>query len=194
MILGIAFLGEERRPLGSTLRIWTSHLLGGALGGAGAALVVWLLLTPVRTLFPSPIVVSGLAAFMLLAAWMDATGKRLWHSGLVPNTWPHRYGEVRGWALLGVVLGSGLGSHVVTALVYTTFLLAALTLPLGKAIGVGMLLGFTRTLVPGPASLFPARAGRWAYLSGRGPRFTARVGTLVSLIGSISLLLRLTHS
>lgn len=190
MILGIAFLGEERRPLSSRIRVWSAHVAGGALGGVGAAFLVWVLLTPIRTMLPSRALVIAGASVMILAAWMQLTGKRFWRSGLVPSTWPNRYGQVVGWGLLGLVLGSGLGSYVVTTLIYCTYFLAGLTVSLLAAIGAGALLGIARTFTVGLASLMPARCGRWAYLSGRGPRLTGLVGTLVAACGGLALLAR----
>ncbi len=175
MILGIAFLGEERRPLRSALRVWIAHMFGGVFGGAIMAVVIWMLLTPFRTMIAPEIITLIVALFLVVAAWLQLTGRRLWRSGLVPNTWPSRFGEPHGWALLGFVLGTGLGSYVVTTLTYATFITAGLLLGLGQAAVAGGLLGFGRTFVVGLASAIPTRIGKWLFLSGKGPRWTTAI-------------------
>lgn len=122
------------------------------------------------------------ALFLLITAWLQLTGRRLWRSGLVPNTWPSRYGQPRGWALLGFVLGTGLGSYVVTTLTYATFLTAGLVLGLRQAALAGGLLGLVRTFLVGLASVHPDRTGMWLFLSGKGPRWT----TAITAVGSVA--------
>lgn len=184
MILGIAFLGQERRPFASKLKVWLSHSLGGAIGGAVTALCVWILMTPFRTLVPQRALLAGSAAFFLYLAYLGATGRRLWNAGLVPQTWPHDYGESLGWTLLGGALGSGLVSHAATPLTYGAFFVPTLLLPAPTAMAVGMLYGFTRTFLLGLSSFAPNLAGQWAYYSGRGPQLVGVLSALFAMVFS----------
>lgn len=185
MILGIAFLGQERRPYESRARVWLYHSLGGASGGAVTALCLWILMTPFRTLLPHRTLMVGLVAFFLYLAYLAASGRRLWTAGLVPQTWRHDYGESLGWALLGGALGSGLISHAATPLTYGVFFAPSLVLPAPTALAVGALFGFTRTFLLGLSSFAHESAGHWAYYSGRGPQLVAMLSAVFAIAFSV---------
>lgn len=154
------------------------------------AFITWVVLTPFRTMVPGRILVLAMAVLTIPAAWMDFSGRRLWKAGLVAPDLSTRYGESLGWGLLGLALGSGLSSYVVTVLTYGTFLLAGTVLPLGPTLVAGALLGTARTFVVGPASFLPTVSCRLAFRSGSGPRVASAFSGCFALFGGAVIIAR----
>jgi len=177
MILGIAFLGEGRRPIRSQFVVGAAFMAGCLAGGMASAAGLWIAVTPVRTMLPLVAVQATGAVVAVAAMVLSVRGKRLWRAGLVPSTWPHRFGELRGWGLLGFVLGGGLGSYAVTTLTYVAFLSPALLLSFPAALGAGAAFGGVRALVAIVGSLSPDRFGWALFRSGVAPRVARHVAT-----------------
>lgn len=115
----------------------------GALAGLGALVVA--------LLSPAPAVALAVAsAAALAAAAMDlgVVGAPLpHHRRQVDETWLDQY---RGWVYglgFGAQIGSGLATYIMTAAVYLTVVLAALTGEPLLAVGIGALFGLVRGLM-----------------------------------------------
>ena len=121
-------------------------LAGGAALGVVAA-VLALLVHVVGLSATAAIATGAVFAVVGLAADLHIAGVRLpTHPRQVNETWLGRY---RRWiyaAGFGVQIGSGLATYVMTAAVYLTIALAALTGSPIAALGIGMLFGAVRGL------------------------------------------------
>src|SRR5437588_7536104 len=153
MILGIASLGEGRRPIEQRAQLWIAHSLGGVLGGTLMALTVWIVVTPIRTLLPRSVT---FLLFALVATYgiLADLGRTRFHrpKSQVPATWYARYGPAKSYLLYGLSLGAGMLTYVPYGAVYGTFAAIAALLPLPAAAVAGALFGLGRTLPSGPAS------------------------------------------
>jgi hypothetical protein len=189
MIGGIASLvqGERRRKLGVSM--WLAHTGLGITGGVGMAALVWLLLTPLRTIPPEPVVIAiflGISAAAVLAELNLIPMPR--QARQVPQWWYGRYGPTRSYALYGLWLGAGLATNVTYTLEFVIFAAAGLLLPLPQALVVGLAFGFARTAFVGPLGLVPGAAGWWSrqYASGRRGRILVScclsVGMIVGVV------------
>ena len=121
-------------------------LAGGAALGVMAA-VLALLVHVVGLSATAALATGAVFAVVGLAADLHVAGVRLpTHPRQVNETWLGRY---RRWiyaAGFGVQIGSGLATYVMTAAVYLTIVLAALTGSPIAALGIGMLFGAVRGL------------------------------------------------
>jgi hypothetical protein len=131
-----------------------AHLAGGVAGGLVAAEVAWLVMTPVRTLLPLPIVAFFLAGLGTVGVLMDAgflgPPRRV---GQVPKSWYGRWGPVRSYAAYGLSLGAGWITAAPFAATYVCFAAAGLAAsPLTAGIA-GMAFGLGRTILVGPINL-----------------------------------------
>jgi MFS family permease len=148
---------------------WTAtwFVVGGALGGATLGLGAALGALAAEALALPPGTVGAVAvAAGLLAVAIDL--------GLVPPTLPHHRRQVderwlnryRGWVTglgFGWQIGNGVATYIMTAAVYLTVVLAALTARPATALAVGTLFGLVRglaiLLVAGVTN--PARLARF---------------------------------
>jgi hypothetical protein len=182
MILGIASLGEGERPIEQRLRLWVAHSVGGTVGGALAALLIWLVLTPVRTMLPGVVglvLVSLVAAYAVLADLGKVRFRR--PSTQVPQTWYARYGPERAYFFYGGALGAGLVTYVPYGLAYSVFAALGLLLPLPAALAAGALFGLARTIPTGPGSLSAEWASRVLFRSPVSHRIFARLSVAATL-------------
>jgi hypothetical protein len=196
MLTSITPLGERghrRRWAPTAACNVAGSTLGGAIAGAGAALVGAALGALTR---PTPALVAalaGVACLLTLAAELAAGGRRLpTIRRQVNEDWLTEY---RGWVCglgFGVQLGLGMVTIVTTATVYLTFTLAALTaaLPgrywtgpaLGAAFGLARalpILAVVRTGSPERLGQTARRLAAWAPLARR----TAVVVALAAGLG-----------
>lgn len=123
---------------------------GATLGGVTLGLPVALAAAGVGALDLAPevvLVVAGLAAAVAAASDAQLGGFRLpGHRRQVDDTWLDTY---RSWVYgggFGWQIGVGLATFIVTAAVYLTMVLAALTGSPAVAFGICVLFGFTRGL------------------------------------------------
>ena len=176
MILGIAAsVGGGREKLSMT----ATHLTGGAVGGAAAALLAWTLATPIRSSAPDVLVAALALGWALLAIAADLKRIRLPRRNCqVPQKWYRRYGPTRGYFYYGAALGAGLITYIPYGITYVVFGAAAVaSSPLGAA-AVGAAFGIGRTALIGPAALAAERASVWLF---RGP-FSHRVLPKLSIV------------
>jgi MFS family permease len=154
---------------------WTAswYVIGAVLGGATTGLVVAGLAAAVGALAPGTAVV---AAVVLVAAAVGAA----YDAGLLPPPLPHHRRQVnelwlnryRSWvygAGFGWQIGNGLATYIMTAAVYLTIVLAALTASPVAALGVWLVFGVVRGL----AILLVAGVTSPARLAGFHRRFDA---------------------
>lgn len=153
MILGLTALGEGSMPTRIRVRASVGHLLGGVLGGAAVAAVLWLLASPFRTLAPSfiPALIVGAVALMALA--IDTGQVRERPGRQVPAVWFGRYGPSRSYAMYGLMFGSTFATLRPFAVIYPVFAGIAMLVPLPAALLSGALFGAGRTATIGFASL-----------------------------------------
>jgi hypothetical protein len=144
--------------------------------------LVWLALTPIRTVVPRAGLLALLTVVATLCALVDfgvlrrpATGRQ------VPATWLRRYGPVRSYGLYGIVLGAGLLTHVPHALTYLTFAALGLLLPAHLAVLVGALFGIARSFVIGPAAPKAELASKLLFRSRGSQLIWPKVSAVVSL-------------
>lgn len=122
------------------------HALGGAIGGALTVLGLWLILTPVRTLLGG-IILTFMAAFIALGsltADLGGSGRRR-NPRQVPARWVGRYGPLSAYFRYGLMLGSGVLTHIPNYLGPACLFTAALVLPFDRALLVGASFGMSRT-------------------------------------------------
>jgi hypothetical protein len=128
--------------------------------------LAWILLTPLRTFLPRAALVVLFAAVAVVSLLIDLRLlRRPLRGSQVPQTWVRRYGFVRGFALYGLFLGSGLLTHVPHAATYTLFAGLCLFLPPWSAVVAGALFGLGRTAIVGPAALAADPASKLLYRS-----------------------------
>jgi hypothetical protein len=182
MILGITSLGQGSGQVQMRARMWVAHMAGGAVGGAAMAAATWLLLTPIRTLVPTGGVVGLFLLLVVIALLIDL---RVLHSPFgghqVPQTWARRYGLLRSFMLYGLLLGSGLLTHVNYAVTLLVFSAASLFTSFGTAVLVGVAFGLGRTALVGPAALQAERSSRILYRSGAAQRVWPAASALLSV-------------
>lgn len=188
MILGIASPGGGRSDssaAGIRVRMWVSHVCGGLLGGATTAAGVWLLATPIRTLMPRNV---SLVVFVCIAifaiAWDTKRFRPQRHGRQVPAKWIATHGAVRGYAMYGAVLGSGLLTYIPVGATYVVFAGVALLAGLPSAIVAGAAFGAARAGLVGPAALAAATTSKLLYRS----RASQLVLPRLSALGSAALL------
>lgn len=160
-----------------------THGLAGALGGAAVSLLLWLLLTPVRTLLPlgfNVVLAVALAVTMALAD-LELIGLPR-QARQVPQSWYQTYGPYRSHALYGLSLGAALGTNVTYAVEYAVFLAPALLLPLPGALVGGLAFGFARTALVGPLGIIGPIGRRWHAVYAGGRRGLRRAGALLSVM------------
>jgi hypothetical protein len=127
--------------------VW--FVLGATLGGASTGLLAVAGAALLRTVGLGTTAALGLAAVAaLVAACMDlGIGTRMpHHRRQVDEVWLDQY---RSWvygAGFGWQIGTGLATYIMTAAVYLTFVLAALTASPAIAMGIAVLFGLTRGL------------------------------------------------
>ncbi len=171
LINGMASLVQGGGSRRIALKMGFLHGVGGAIGGAGAALGLWLVLTPIRTLLPQ---VADLAIVLIVALVTTLADMGLVHiarqARQVPSSWYDTYGPYRSHGLYGLCLGAGLGTNVTYAVEYVVFLAPALLLPLPGALAGGLAFGFARTALVGPFGVLNPIGQRWhaIYAGGRG--------------------------
>jgi hypothetical protein len=176
MILGIASLGEGRRPILERVQLWGSHTLGGVLGGAAMAAFLWLLFTPLRTLLPRDFALALVGLVAVYSVLADAGKVRFWRRrSQVPAAWYARYGPTQSYVLYGLFLGAGILTYVPYGVVYGAFAAMATLLSLPQAALGGALFGIGRTLTTGPASFYAEPVSRLLF---RSPRAQARSAKL----------------
>jgi hypothetical protein len=185
MILGISPLvqGDRRRWLG--VEAWLLHILGGVVGGASTALVVWVLTAPIRTLLSPTALTTLMIALVAYAILRHFVHFRLpWFPQRdiqVPKSWFSRFGARSAYLRYGAVLGAGLVTYVPNSLVYCAFIGAALLQPLQGVIVSGAAFGFGRTFLVGPgAALAPQRLSLTSNL-GRLSREAITLSTVVTV-------------
>jgi hypothetical protein len=142
------------------LGIAATHVAGGVAGGAATAALVWLGLTPVRTLLPGSLVAVVLAAVVgaALVADLRPVGPVRRRGRQVPQEWAERSGPYLGFFRYGAVLGAGLVTYVPVALVYVVWAAVGLLLSLSGALVCGTVFGFARAFAVALASLAPRRS------------------------------------
>jgi hypothetical protein len=181
MILGITSLGQGSSQLQTRAGMWVAHMAGGAVGGAAMGAATWLLLTPVRTLVPTEGVVGLFLLLVVIALLIDLGVLRSPFGGhQVPQTWTRRYGLLRSFMLYGLLLGSGLLTHVNYAVTLLVFSATSLFTSFGTAVLVGVAFGLGRTAVVGPAALQAERSSRILYRSGAAQRVWPVASALLS--------------
>lgn len=148
MVHGIGSLVQRRQTRQAVLGS-LSHVVGGALGGAGSMALLWLLASPLR-LAPPVVLVAAMAGCIGIAVASDLHLLRVPRSlRQVPQSWLARYGVSRSYLLYGIFLGSiGL-----TFAPYTVILGVAAATSLAQglpmAVFTGMAFGLGRTLPVG---------------------------------------------
>jgi hypothetical protein len=151
MIQGIASLGQGGRAGFEKLSVWSVHLGSSVVGGASMAMLVWIVITPFRTLLPDPI---GIAVFVVIATAFTLTDLRLIRRGAwgpqVKASWFKRYGPRMSYALYGLILGAGLPTFAPYAATYVAFLAAGFMPSLIDALLLGSLFGLGRAFPVGP--------------------------------------------
>jgi hypothetical protein len=182
MILGITSLGQGSSQVQIRAEMWAAHMAGGAVGGAAMGAATWLLLTPVRTLVPTGGVVGLFLLLVVIAVLIDLGVLRSPFGGhQVPQTWARRYGLPRSFALYGLLLGSGLLTHVNYAVTLLVFAATSLFTSFGTAVLVGVAFGLGRTAVVGPAALQAERSSRILYRSGAAQRVWPAASALLAV-------------
>jgi hypothetical protein len=156
------------------------------------AAIVWILLTPLRTMAPDGVLVTmivGLAIVIVLAEFDRVSlPRQAWQ---VPRPWYARYGPTRAYAMYGFWLGAGLATNVTYAVEYLVFVGAGLMMPLGPALLAGALFGLGRTVLVGPVAATPAASAFLTNLYRRHERLLIIVGgcglALLVAVGLIAL-------
>jgi hypothetical protein len=133
--------------------------LGGALLGAGAAVLA----VGVSALGPPPGIRALVAGLAALACWLSDVPAVSWRLPTHPRQLNERWiGRYRRWiyaAGFGVQIGTGVATYVMSATVYLTVALAALTGDARLALAVGAAFGTLRGLgvLCGAAARTPKR-------------------------------------
>jgi hypothetical protein len=103
-----------------------AHLASGVFGGAGAGLVGWLLLTPVRLLLPWGAALAVVVGVAVVAVLRDLGRLREGRTDQVPRHWLARYGPTGAYSRSGLVLGATFGSHVPYSAAWVLLVVAGL--------------------------------------------------------------------
>jgi hypothetical protein len=138
------------------------HAVSGAFGGLAMAAILWLLLTPLRTLPPALVayvMVAGLAASASLADLGVVHLPR--QRRQVPQRWWRTYGPIRSYALYGFWLGAGLVTNITYMVELVVLVGAGVLLPLHEAMLIGAIFGLGRTAPVGPLAASPRLATWW---------------------------------
>jgi len=171
------------------------HGVAGAVGGAGTALGLWLILTPIRTLLTVALNLGIVLVLAVAMAMADAGLLRLSRQARqVPGSWYDTYGPYRSHVLYGLCLGAGLGTNVTYAVEYLVFFAPALLLPLPAALVGGVGFGLARTALVGPLGIVQVIGQRWhaVYAGGRSAfRGFAAVLSIALGVGLVTLWLGL---
>lgn len=163
MINGIASLVQGEHSKAVAGRVVLLHAAGGALGGATMAGLCWLILTPVRTIFPEAVGLGLIVVVAIVAALADFGVLLLRRQNRqVPQRWFSTYGVEKAYGLYGLWLGAGLATNVAYALEYVIFIGAAVLLPFLPALAAGAIFGLGRTALAGPIGVIPRAAAAWS--------------------------------
>jgi hypothetical protein len=142
--------GAPTASFSRRLLIWATHSCGGALGGAGMAATLWLLLAPLRTMPPR---FFAVALSVLVLAWLACVDVGLLKRPAlfnahrqVPIEWSVTLGFPRAFMLYGLILGAYVFTYAPFASVFAIFYVGALRLSLLAAVASGAALGLGRTI------------------------------------------------
>jgi hypothetical protein len=187
MVTGINSLVKGERSTRQVVAVAFVHPMFGVVGGCGMALLVWLLVTPLRTILPNAFVLALVVVIAGITAAADAHLIEIpRHARQVPQSWYRAYGPVRSYALYGLWLGAGLASNVTYAVEYTVFIGAGLLLPLPWAVAAGVLFGLGRTTFVGLLGSTTATTSWWARLYRRHQRPLLLLGTTLSVAFAVT--------
>lgn len=144
------------------------HVVGGVAGGAITGGVAWLILSPLRTLFPPEVSVGIVIAAAVAATLVDARVIHVKSTGSqVPPVWLTRYGPQRSYGMYGFMFGVAFATIRTYAVIYAVFLAMGLLGTFPTAAAGGALFGLGRTAIIGPASLRATLVSKVLY-RGRG--------------------------
>jgi hypothetical protein len=166
MALGLSpFVHGAERTDPRRIGVPVAHVAGGLAGGLAAAVALWLLASPARTLVPASVPV--LFASAALAAIAYDVGRMPWARAgrQVPATWNARYGPARGFALYGAALGIGIVTYVPYGAAFCFFAAVALLPSFPVAVAAGAAFGLLRSTLAVVGACSPGSFSRLFYRS-----------------------------
>lgn len=152
MVRGISPLVQRETERLEATRAGAAHIAGGFVGGAGAGLSTWMLLTPGRVFVVPEGIVLSMGLVVGYQVWRDIhVGSWQGRASQVPQSWFGAYGLIAAYWRYGLLLGAVYLTYVPFAGTFAVMAMTGLIGPIA-ALGTGAAFGIARTAMVLPAA------------------------------------------